>query len=48
MFGSCANGIAVKNSDIDIAIDQSILSWMELIPDHEKVRLALERLQEIF
>ena len=33
LFGSCANGIAVKNSDIDIAIDKSILAWMELVPD---------------
>ncbi|MFM7855008.1 MAG: nucleotidyltransferase domain-containing protein [Flammeovirgaceae bacterium] len=28
LFGSCANGIAVKNSDIDIAIDQAILTQM--------------------
>jgi len=41
LFGSCANGIAVKNSDIDIAIDQSILQWIEMIPETERVRVAL-------
>ena len=45
LFGSCANGIAVKNSDIDIAIDKSILYWMELVPDNEKPGLALEKLR---
>ena len=33
LFGSCASGIAVKNSDIDIAIDQSILLWMVMVPE---------------
>lgn len=32
LFGSCASGIAVKNSDIDIAIDNSLLSYMEYLP----------------
>jgi len=41
LSGSCANGIAVKNSDIDIAIDQSILQWIEMIPETERVRVAL-------
>lgn len=32
LFGSCANGIAIKNSDIDIAVDSFILNWMEFLP----------------
>ena len=27
LFGSCANGITIKNSDIDIAIDSMILNY---------------------
>lgn len=27
LFGSCANGIAIKNSDIDIAIDGSVMNY---------------------
>lgn len=30
LFGSCANGIAIKNSDIDIALDNSITSYFSL------------------
>lgn len=30
LFGSCANGIAIKNSDIDIALDNSITSFFNL------------------
>lgn len=48
LFGSCANGIAVKNSDIDIAVDQSILYWVEFIPENLKISVALERLSELF
>ena len=48
LFGSCANGIAVKNSDIDIAIDASILQGMDFLPENERVVVALERLEELF
>ena len=27
LFGSCASGIAIKNSDIDVAVDNSILNY---------------------
>jgi predicted nucleotidyltransferase len=30
LFGSCANGIAIKNSDIDIAFDNSITNYFNL------------------
>ena len=33
VFGSCANGIAIKNSDIDIAIDNSIKNYFAYCPE---------------
>jgi non-canonical poly(A) RNA polymerase PAPD5/7 len=48
LFGSCASGIAVKNSDIDIAIDNSLLSYMEFLPESERIRAGLEWLVEVF
>ena len=41
LFGSCASGIAVRNSDIDIAVDNSILMYMDFLPEHEKIKAAL-------
>ena len=32
LFGSCANGIAIKNSDIDIAIDSTIMNYFLTFP----------------
>jgi predicted nucleotidyltransferase len=48
LFGSCASGIAVRNSDIDIAIDNSILTFMDFLPEPERIKAALERLEELF
>lgn len=48
LFGSCASGIAVRNSDIDIAVDNSILMYMDFLPEHEKIKAALEKLEELF
>lgn len=30
LFGSCANGIAIKDSDIDIALDNCITNYFNL------------------
>lgn len=32
LYGSCASGIAIKNSDVDIAIDDKILSYYHHLP----------------
>jgi DNA polymerase sigma len=48
LFGSCASGIAVRNSDIDIAVDNSILMYMDFLPENEKIRASLEKLEELF
>ena len=29
MFGSCANGIAVRESDVDIAVENGVVAWGE-------------------
>jgi predicted nucleotidyltransferase len=44
LFGSCASGIAVRNSDIDIAVDNCIIAFMDYLPETERVKAALERL----
>jgi predicted nucleotidyltransferase len=41
LFGSCASGIAIRNSDIDIAIDSSILLFMDFVQEAERIRAAL-------
>ena len=41
MFGSCASGIAIRNSDIDIAIDNSILLFVDYVQEAERIRAAL-------
>jgi DNA polymerase sigma len=33
LFGSCASGIAIKDSDIDIAINDDILQYFESVHD---------------
>lgn len=33
LFGSCASGIAIKNSDIDIAIDSCIINMFHYLPE---------------
>lgn len=48
LFGSCANGIATKHSDIDIAVKQQILGYFEHIPENMRLQSALEYLKEIF
>lgn len=48
IFGSCANGIAIKNSDIDIAIDNSIVNYFPYCKDEHKVGFALEWLEGVF
>lgn len=32
LFGSCASGITIKNSDIDVAVDNSILNYFQMVP----------------
>jgi predicted nucleotidyltransferase len=41
LFGSCASGIAIRNSDIDIAIDNSILLFVDYVQEAERIRAAL-------
>lgn len=41
VFGSCANGIAIKNSDVDIAIDNSIINYFHYCPEETRVTSAL-------
>lgn len=44
IFGSCATGLALANSDIDLAVDPSITHYYYSAPvsEKEKVCLALE------
>lgn len=48
LFGSCANGIAIKNSDIDIAIDGSVMNYFANISESEKAKYSLEWLCTVF
>lgn len=32
LYGSCASGIAIENSDVDIAIDEKILMYYHELP----------------
>lgn len=48
LFGSCASGIAIKNSDIDIAVDNSILAHYDYLPENLKLLGALESLEQVF
>lgn len=48
LFGSCANGIAIKNSDIDIAFDNSITNYFNLCQEIERPKMALEWVAELF
>lgn len=48
LFGSCASGIAIKNSDIDIAVDNSILTLYDYLPENLKLLGALESLEQVF
>lgn len=47
IFGSCANGIAIKNSDIDIAIDNSIVNYFPYCADSQKIGFALDWLESV-
>jgi len=38
----------VRNSDIDIAIDNCIIAFMDYLPENERIRAALHRLEELF
>lgn len=44
LFGSCASGITIKNSDIDIAVDNKILDYFLAIPETNRLKAALEQL----
>jgi predicted nucleotidyltransferase len=44
LFGSCASGITIKNSDIDIAVDNSILNYFMHLAESSRLRGALEQL----
>lgn len=48
LFGSCASGIAIKNSDIDIAVKSEILAYFDYLPEHLRLHGALKNLQQIF
>lgn len=48
MFGSCACGIALANSDIDIAIDSSVIQLYEYLPEGVRLLAVLESLEQIF
>lgn len=49
LFGSCANGIAIKNSDVDIAINQKILSYFSMYEDRQiQMSSAFEFMGEVF
>ncbi len=41
LFGSCASGIAIKNSDIDIAVDNSMLAMYDYLPEGMRLQGAL-------
>ena len=48
IFGSCASGIAVKNSDIDIAVDYAITNYYNGCNQNDKVKLSLQWLETVF
>ena len=50
LFGSCANGIAIKNSDVDIAIDEKVLDSFAYYTESPYLRIveALEFFYKIF
>jgi predicted nucleotidyltransferase len=41
LFGSCASGITIKNSDIDVAVDNSILNYFLTLPETQRHKAAL-------
>lgn len=41
LFGSCASGIAIQNSDIDIAVKPEILNYFSHVPEHLRLQAAL-------
>lgn len=47
LFGSCASGITIKNSDIDIAVDNSILNYFMHLTESNRLRGALEQLEQL-
>jgi DNA polymerase sigma len=47
VFGSCANGIAIKDSDIDIAIDNSIVNYFSYCKEEDQVVFSLQWLEGI-
>lgn len=50
LYGSCACGIAVKNSDVDIAVDEKILSQFQPFLPHarDQMEAALDFLTDLF
>lgn len=48
LFGSCASGITIKNSDIDIAVDNKILDYFIAVPETNRLKAALEQLEMLF
>ena len=47
LFGSCASGITIKNSDIDIAVDNSILNYFLHLSETNRLKGALEQLEQL-
>jgi DNA polymerase sigma len=49
IFGSCATGLALANSDIDLAVDPSILNYFYAVfgSNKEKVSMALCSIMKI-
>jgi DNA polymerase sigma len=49
LFGSCASGITIKDSDIDIAINEKILKYFSKYNDiKNEMNAALDFMSEIF
>jgi DNA polymerase sigma len=49
LFGSCASGIAIKDSDIDIAINEKILKYFERFHDKKnEMNAALDFMSSLF
>jgi predicted nucleotidyltransferase len=48
LFGSCASGIAIKDSDIDIAISQNVLDYFQCHNQKYRMDTALDFIAQVF
>lgn len=44
LFGSCANGLALERSDVDVAISASVLNFFPYGTIKERTAIALENI----